>query len=70
MSRHADGQYLVLEDGRRVGPFSSHWAACAAMIRMSDPTFVSTGGDRQEDLAIERCAALAGLAALKGSGNE
>jgi len=39
------------------------------MIRMSDPTFVSTGGDRQEDLAIERCAALAGLAALKGSGN-
>ena len=66
MSRHADGQYLVLEDGRRVGPFSSHWAACAAMIRIYDPTFVSTGGDRQEDIAIEH---VAGLAALKGSGN-
>lgn len=66
MSRHADGSYLVLEDGRRVGPFSSHWAACAAMIRMSDPTFVSTGGDRPEDLAIETNAI---LAALKGSGN-
>ena len=32
-----------------------------------DPTFVSTGGDRQEDIAIEH---VAGLAALKGSGNE
>jgi hypothetical protein len=54
MSNHADGNTLVLADGRRVGPFSSHWAACAAMIRMSDPNFKSTGGDRADDLAIER----------------
>lgn len=56
---YADGNYLVLTSGERVGPFSSHWAACAAMIRLSDPTFRSTGGDRQSDLDLE-----AGIAAL------
>lgn len=48
---------LILDDGTEIGPFSSHWAGCAAMIRRSDPTFRSTGGDRQEDLAIEVAAA-------------
>ncbi len=54
MSRYADSNFLVLEDGRRIGPFSSHWAACAAMIRLSDPGFTSLGGDKPEDLAIEK----------------
>ena len=59
---YADGNFLVIpEQSKRVGPFSSHWAACAAMIRMSDPTFVSTGGDRPEDLAVEWSAGLAAL---------
>lgn len=49
----ADDMYLVLDDGRRIGPFSSHWAAVAALIRRSDPDFVSLGGDRPEDLRIE-----------------
>jgi len=49
----ADGNFLVLDDGRRVGPFSSHWAACAAMIRQSNPAFRSMGGDRADDLALE-----------------
>jgi hypothetical protein len=33
--------------------FSSHWAACAAMIRLRQPDFVSLGGDKPEDLAEE-----------------
>lgn len=49
----ADDRFLVLDNGQRIGPFSSHWAACAAMIRRSDPSFQSTGGDRPEDLAVE-----------------
>ncbi len=54
--RYAEGQYLVLEDGRRIGPFSSHWAAVAAMIRRDEPGFHSLGGDKAADLAIERSA--------------
>lgn len=38
---------------RVLGTFSSHWAACAAMIRLSDPDFKSLGGDKPEDLATE-----------------
>lgn len=55
---YADDVYLVLPDGRRVGPFTHHWAAVAAMIRLSDPEFRSLGGDKPENLAIE--AALTG----------
>jgi hypothetical protein len=44
---------LQLDDGRAVGPFSSHWAAVAAMIRAGDPSFKSLGGDRQSDLDLE-----------------
>jgi hypothetical protein len=44
---------LRADDGSVLGIFSRHWAACAAMIRLSDPTFVSLGGDRPEDLAEE-----------------
>lgn len=54
--QYCEGNFLVLHDGRRIGPFSHHWAACAAMIRRSDPGFVSTSGDNPEDLAIERAA--------------
>lgn len=39
--------------GEVLGKFSSHWAACAAMLRRSDPSFRSLGGDRPEDLAVE-----------------
>lgn len=53
-TNHVDGRTLVLADGRRFGPFSSHWAGCAAMIRLSDPAFRSLGGDKPEDLAIEK----------------
>lgn len=53
-AKGAYGRYLVLIDGRQFGPFSSHWAACAAMIRLSDPGFVSLGGDAAADMAIER----------------
>lgn len=38
-----------------LGTFSSHWAACAAMIRLSgNPDFQSLGGDKPEDLALEK----------------
>lgn len=53
---YADGNTLVLDSGQRIGPFSSHWAACAAMIRLSEPSFRSLGGDKPEDLAIEAAA--------------
>jgi len=65
---YADGRYLVLPDGSRLGPFSSHWAACAAMVRRSDPTFVSLGGDMPSDLAIEAGRPTEALAG-KGGGN-
>lgn len=51
---HADSAMLILDDGSRWGPFTSHWAACAAMIRLSDPTFRSTGGDKAIDLCVEK----------------
>jgi len=53
MTCYADDNYLVLADGSRHGPFSSHWAACAAMIRRTQPGFVSMGGDRLDDLERE-----------------
>lgn len=44
----------LLKDDRTVlGTFSSHWAATAAMIRLSNPDFRSLGGDKAEDLAVE-----------------
>lgn len=52
-SAHSCGDMLVLGDGSRWGPFTSHWAATAALLRLSDPTFQSLGGDRAIDLAIE-----------------
>lgn len=53
MGRYVDGLYLVLNADYKAGPFSSHWAACAAMIRLHQPSFVSLGGDKASDLAIE-----------------
>lgn len=45
---------LCDDAGNVLGTFSSHWAAVAAMIRYSaTPDFVSTGGDRPADLAVE-----------------
>jgi hypothetical protein len=48
------GTFLLNDDGSAVAQFSSHWAACAAMIRLSDPPFRSLGGDKESDLATER----------------
>ena len=50
---HSSGDMLVMGDGSKWGPFTSHWAATAAMIRLGDPTFKSLGGDKAFDLAIE-----------------
>jgi hypothetical protein len=33
--------------------FSCHWAAVAALVRLHQPDFKSTGGDKPEDLAAE-----------------
>lgn len=44
---------LLQDDGTVLGTFSSHWAATAAMIRLSKPDFKSLGGDKPEDLAVE-----------------
>lgn len=45
---------LCARDGTVLGTFSAHWPAVAALIRQSNPDFVSTGGDKPEDLAVER----------------
>lgn len=44
---------LYGKNGEELGTFSSHWAACAAMLRMTDKSFRSLSGDKKEDLAIE-----------------
>lgn len=44
---------LYHDDGTALATFSSHWAACAAMIRRSNPAFKSLGGDQEDDLKIE-----------------
>lgn len=36
-----------------LGTFSSHWAAVAAITRISNPEFKSLGGDSEADLAEE-----------------
>ena len=50
---HANGNILVSDEGEPLGVFSSHWAACAAMLRLGNPDFVSLGGDAVQDLAVE-----------------
>ena len=57
----ANGLKLEDDAGRCLGIFSSHWAACAAMIRLSNPDFRSLGGDKQEDLDIEAQITLADM---------
>ena len=44
---------LRADDGAVLATFKSHWQAVAAMIRLSNPDFVSTGGDAPEALTIE-----------------
>jgi hypothetical protein len=50
---YASDNTLYADDRSALGTFSSHWAACAAMIRLSDPTFVSimTSGEGLSALA-------------------
>ena len=45
---------LRREDGSTIAKFSCHWAAVAAMIRISKPEFKSLNGDNEEDLRIEK----------------
>lgn len=56
------GSELRTEGGAVLGTFSGHWPAVATMIRLSDPTFRSLGGDRPDDLAIEAAIRLDGHA--------
>ena len=58
----AQDHFVICPDGQEVGPFSSHWAAVAAMIRISNPDFISLGGDKPGDIALE-------LAKLRNSAN-
>lgn len=51
---HVTDRTLILDTGTTIGPFSSHWAAVAAMIRVDDPGFRSLGSDRADDLEIEK----------------
>lgn len=51
---YVSDRVLITDDGREVGPFSSHWAACAAIIRLTDKSFESLGGDLDDDLELER----------------
>lgn len=46
--------HLMSSEGAIMATFSSHWAACAAMIRLHTPDFKSLGTDKPEDLAIEK----------------
>jgi hypothetical protein len=40
---HASGNQLISDNGRVIADFPTHWAACAAMIQISDPAFRSLG---------------------------
>ena len=44
---------LRADDGTVLATFKSHWQAVAALIRLSDPSFASLGGDPPEAIAIE-----------------
>jgi hypothetical protein len=50
---HVYDNQLCADDGTVLATFKSHWQAVAAMIRLSNPDFVSLGGDTPEALAIE-----------------
>lgn len=52
----SDGSSLVSPSKIDLGTYSSHWAACAAMIRLHNSRFRSLGEDRPEDLALEAVA--------------
>lgn len=40
---YARGNQLVADDGTVIADFPNHWAACAAMIQISNPEFRSLG---------------------------
>lgn len=50
---YAHSNELRADDGAVLATFKTHWQAVAAMIRLSDPGFVSLGGDDPDALAIE-----------------
>lgn len=51
---YVSNNQLMNDDGTVAGTFSSHWSAVAAMLRLSNPAFKSLGGDKPEDLEVER----------------
>lgn len=44
---------LIGDDGETLATFGTHWQAVAAMIRLSNPAFRSTGGDKPEAMQVE-----------------
>lgn len=44
---------LRADDGTVLATFKTHWQAVAALLRLSDPGFISLGGDDPDALAIE-----------------
>jgi len=51
---YAHGNELKSDKGETLATFKSHWQAVAAMLRLSNPAFVSLGGDCAEALEIEK----------------
>ncbi|WP_020474506.1 hypothetical protein [Zavarzinella formosa] len=45
---HVFSSNLIGDQGEILGTFKTHWQAVAAMIRLSNPNFRSTGGDKPE----------------------
>jgi hypothetical protein len=50
---HVFGNDVIDDSGQSIGSFKSHWQAVAAMIRISNPQFESTGGDSPETIGAE-----------------
>lgn len=50
---HAYGDTVRSWTRGTIATFSSHWQACAALIRLTDPGFRSLGGDPAPDLGEE-----------------
>lgn len=48
-----DNTVKARPSGEVLATFSGHWPACAALIRLADPSFVSMGGDTAANLAAE-----------------
>lgn len=45
---------VIADNGKSLATFSSHWAAVAAMLRVTDPSYKSLNGDSVKDLKTEK----------------